>query len=64
MQDPIKRQEEIARNEYDWMSQLNMRGGPSNKNAIPFDQNISVDPERTLAFIQSICKFAKKNTQL
>jgi hypothetical protein len=61
MQDPAKMQEAIVKNEYDWLAQQNMRGGPSSPDAIPFDKHISDDPEMTLAWIKSICKFAKKS---
>jgi len=61
MQDPAKMQEDIVMNEYNWLAQQNMRGGPSTPDSIPFDKHVSDDPERTLAWIKSVCKFANKS---
>jgi len=59
LQDSTKRDEEIRRSEYNWMDEQNMKGGPSNPDAIPVDKHISVMPDETIGWVRSICKFSQ-----
>lgn len=50
------------RSEYQWLNQWQSLGSPTNPQGIPWGlEGASADPDATLAWIYTNCKFAKKS---